>query len=147
MRHQVREKLTRSMLRIELNRTCRIGSSDGERSRVQREPSGSEDARQRRRDRRRGGGDRRNPAPVVNERIVKDLSCRAGPFPRRCEVGVAHSTSCAAWPAHPRLDLWRHQKTTWMVGLNPAMTGLKKSKRALGHAFSWISAALVGEGT
>jgi hypothetical protein len=34
MRHQIKEKRTRSMLRIELNRTCRLGSPDGERSRT-----------------------------------------------------------------------------------------------------------------
>jgi hypothetical protein len=34
MRHQIKKKRTRSMLRIELNRTCRLGSPDGERSRT-----------------------------------------------------------------------------------------------------------------
>jgi hypothetical protein len=34
MRHQIKEKRTRLMLRIELNRTCRLGSPDGERSRT-----------------------------------------------------------------------------------------------------------------
>jgi hypothetical protein len=34
MRHQVKEKRTGSMLRIELNQTCNVGSADGERSRA-----------------------------------------------------------------------------------------------------------------
>ena len=32
MRHQVKEKRTRSMLHIELNQTCNVGSPDSERS-------------------------------------------------------------------------------------------------------------------
>jgi hypothetical protein len=35
MRHQVKEKRTGSMPRIELNQTCNVGSPDGERSRAQ----------------------------------------------------------------------------------------------------------------
>jgi len=62
MRHQIKEKRTRSMLRIELNRTCRLGSLAVPHG---PESSGSEDAGQRRRDRRRAGGDRGNPAPAV----------------------------------------------------------------------------------
>jgi hypothetical protein len=37
MRHQVEEKGNSSMLRIELNQTCNVGSPDSERSRA--EPS------------------------------------------------------------------------------------------------------------
>jgi hypothetical protein len=37
MRHQVKEKRTGSMLRIEVNQTCNVGSPDNEQSRA--EPS------------------------------------------------------------------------------------------------------------
>ena len=35
MRHRLKEKRTRSTLRIELNRTCSVGPPKGERSRAQ----------------------------------------------------------------------------------------------------------------